>query len=428
MKKILILLLVLLVSNHCVFASSYLDKQIKEAKKNEKYQTVKIHTQSLDNIKLKGTIEGKYKKEIKDPKLIQLSEVIPIDDNLYKQKLANDEKIYEKDVKPVLSKKMSQSIKEPVSADLYKIYRIAERIIRANNLQHMNWRIALEKETETVNAYATSADLIIINTALYDSFYNNDDALAMVIAHEMSHNLLGHIQRRIELINKYNKTDALAESTHSTIIGLSNVAFMKYIYNEMRDMELMADTEGLVLMAKAGYSPENGTAVFKFFQAEGELKKFFETHPIASERLKIAKENISLASPYWADEGRVNIYNSNVLPVKRSSDKVSIVILADNNLKDYYAPETVEQKLTRLAYMNYRNGNMRDAAKYFGKLSNISDSFTPFLYLSYANEYLYKQTQDNKYKKRAKNAAKKAKSLQSNNEFVKEQIKSVKSL
>lgn len=46
----------------------------------------------------------------------------------------------------------------------------------------MNWRIALIKDTENVNAFATDANLIAIYTALYDSVYENDDALAMVIA------------------------------------------------------------------------------------------------------------------------------------------------------------------------------------------------------------------------------------------------------
>ena len=65
MKKILTVVFLIFAIQMPSFASSYLDKQIKEAKKNVKYSTTNKHVKKLP----KHTITA----PIKDPKLIQLS-------------------------------------------------------------------------------------------------------------------------------------------------------------------------------------------------------------------------------------------------------------------------------------------------------------------------------------------------------------------
>ena len=430
MNKFLITACIIMFGSS-VFAGSYIDKQLKETKKNAKYQTVKIHTQTIDDIKTNTEISEKI-QNLKDPKLIKLSQVTPVEEKAYNQKIADDEKIYEKEIKPTINKKLSYSTAEPIAIDLCKLYRITERLIRANNLEHTNWRITLIKDSENVNAYASDSNHISIYTALYDSVCNNEDALAMVIAHEMAHNILGHQQRQAEMIVKYDKIRAAAigstaNSTNiiTTSTGLVTasgaLAYKKHLYNEIKMMEFMADTEGLNLLIKAGYDPNKAIYTLKFLETMPNIKAFFETHPIASERLKSAKENITLSNPDWVEEGKVNIYNSKVLPVKRSSDNISIVISSDESIEKYYSPESLEQKITRFAYLSYTNGNMTDAVKYFQKLSEISNSYISYLYLSYANEYLYKQTKDNKYQKRAQKAIEQAYLINPKDKYVKEQ-------
>ena len=83
--------------------------------------------------------------------------------------------------------------------DFYTLYRVAERLIRANKLDYVNWRICLVSAVEDFNAGTTSGNLILIHTALFDSLYNNEDALAMTIAHELAHQVLGHTQRKLDL-------------------------------------------------------------------------------------------------------------------------------------------------------------------------------------------------------------------------------------
>lgn len=428
MKKILGLFIALSLPLNA-FAGSYVDRQLKEIKKNTKYSTPQQHVLNYEY--LNKNLEKYTPINIKDPKLINLSDITPVDETSYAKKLAQDENKYKSEIYPILKKKANALSEEPAAVDFYNVYRISERLIRANNLGYMNWRIAIRKTTEDVNASATMANLVMIHTSLYDSLYTNEDALAFIIAHEMSHLILNHQQRNYELQKKLsdmvkglqmNKAFQGDLSPESKLVGSASALYMiKKTYNEFKMMEYMADTEALILIIKAGYSPSKAMEALNFLNTLPELDQFISTHPLTKDRIKSANENLSYANPYWVDEGKKNIYESNVLSVKKSSDRVSIVISKDDNLKKYYETEDIEKHLTRLAYVSYTKGNMQDAIKYFDKLSEVSNTYIPYLYLSYANEYLYKQTKDNKYQKRAQKAIEQAYALNPNDEYVKEQ-------
>ena len=165
MNKILFTILVLAFSLPA-FAGSYLDKQLKEAQKNVKYNTVKTQTAIYQVLPVNTYFEG----ELKDPKLIKLTDVDIVDEKDYLAKLKSDNEIYNSKIKPVIDKKIDLVDSDaPVSLDFYNVYRIAEKLIRANNLQYANWRIAIRKTPEEINAYASSANLITLHTSIYDS-------------------------------------------------------------------------------------------------------------------------------------------------------------------------------------------------------------------------------------------------------------------
>lgn len=431
MKKVFILLIVVFTCNS-VFAGSYVDKQLKEAKKNTKYNSVQKFQRDYSSID--AYVNPEYIKDLKDPKLIKFEDYTKVDETAYKQKLLNDEKIYNKEIIPQLNKKMNSVNIDPSAVDFYKVYRISERLIRANNLDYTNWRLALRK-TEDINAYSSAVNYISINTALYDSLYNNEEALAFVIAHEMSHLILGHQQRLAELNKKLgylakNKTVANTTAEAFADIGysLGSLYQMKRIYDEVKNMEFLADSEAFILVTKAGYSPSKAIEALNFLDVLPQVKRFIQTHPVMPERIESAKENIYYANPSWVEEGKSNIFYSNVLPCKKSSDRVSIVINASENPKKYYKPENIEQRLTRLSYMSYTKGNMTKAEKYFKKLANLTNSYIPYLYLSYTEEQMYSATKNDKYFKNAQNYVKKAVELNPNDENVKKQINDLNAL
>ncbi len=416
-KKILVILLTLAIQIP-VLADSYIDKQLKESKKNTKYSSVKKHTTKYE-------LPKKSINDLKDPKLIQLSNIPLVDEETYKAKLSADETTYNAKVIPTLKKNLKTVNIQPDDVDFYNIYRISERLIRANNLDYTNWRIAIRKSEDEANAASTAANFVWINTALYDSVYNNQDALAFVIAHEMAHHILGHEQRSAELIYRLNRlalplknSDAVSSAGASVAVTIQK----KRLLAEYRSMEYMADVEAALLLTRAGFNMDNAMYALNFLNALPNVKTLNDTHPQPKKRIESMMENRTTFTNVWVNEGKYNIINSNVLTCKKSSDRVSIVINKNPNAKTYYTPESLETKLTRVAYVNYINGNMEKAIRYFKKLADINENYVQYLYISYANEYLYTENKNKKYLKSAYEYAKKAEELNPSNKYTQEQV------
>ena len=77
-----------------------------------------------------------------------------------------------------------------------------------------------------------TVNCIIINSALYDSLADNEDALAFAIAHEMAHSVLGHRERKQQL-KRYGSW---------IIFPVASEIYMQTIIFELRRMELASDT------------------------------------------------------------------------------------------------------------------------------------------------------------------------------------------
>ena len=311
MKKI-VLLFVLSILSIGVANASFLDDQLEEVDKNIKYSTPDKHAKMYD-------MNKEYSVEIadgvKDIGLIKFAQYKVIDEDLYTQKLKKDELEYEKRIIPALKKATKTVNIEPEAVDFYNIYRVAERLIRANNLDYVNWRIAIRK-TPVSNAAAFDGNYIVINTGLYDSVYESEEGLAFVIAHEMAHHILGHIQRSYELNYNLDYFDRLVRQNNkskNSTAGLSSVIVESRrlgIYKEFRKMEYMADAEALTLLTKAGYSPYKGVETLNFFDTYGNLSTLASTHPSTTDRIASYNENITVLDPNWKFVGRENIYNS----------------------------------------------------------------------------------------------------------------------
>ena len=392
MKKLFLILLLLSFAN-CTYAKSYMDLQLKNMNKNVKSNSVQIHEKNFVQPAEKRTVITK----IKDPKLIKLSNIEEISEKDYNAKLATDEKTYQKEIIPVLTKKSNSINIEPSAIDFYNLYRITERLIRANNLDYANWLVSVRK-TPDVNAYAADINHITIHTGLYDSLYGDEDALAFVIAHEMGHLILGHQEQDTGLIRnmeRFGKKHGLGSKL--VYKGLE----LKYTKNS-RDREYMADAEGLILLTKAGYSPQKAMRALNSLDTLMEINTIYNTHPKTAERIANYKESMELSNPDWVKEGRLNIYNSKVIPVKKSSDHVSIVLQKSEKTSGFYQVENMQSRLTRVAYTSYLNGNYTNAIKYFEKLSQINEAdYVPYVYLALSNWELYCSLQDANYKNNA---------------------------
>ena len=82
--------------------------------------------------------------------------------------------------------------------DLYVLYRIIEKLARANGLDERNWRFRLIDQYE-VNATASELNLLTFYSGLIDQLHGDYEAIACVVGHEMAHHEKDHIPLTVEL-------------------------------------------------------------------------------------------------------------------------------------------------------------------------------------------------------------------------------------
>ena len=178
MKKLLILSVALTLGFSCVEAKDYVKTQVREMKHAQKYATtknvVKNRTQDFDIVSVTPA-------NIKDPHIMKFGDYKTIPAADYNAKLKQDEVKYKEYEKQMSKKHSKYYTTQADTEDFYTLYRVAEKLIRANKLDYMNWRICIKKNVDEVNAYNDGSNLVVLTTSMYDTFKNNDDALAFVI-------------------------------------------------------------------------------------------------------------------------------------------------------------------------------------------------------------------------------------------------------
>lgn len=413
MKKFLIISLALMTSIMSIEAKDYSKLHIQEMEKAQKYGTSKTYFANYA-----PEIKTSESKEIKDPKLIKVGGYKEISDSDYKAKIAKDNLEYAKVSKFLTSRKVDNYNAQAYGEDFYKIYRITERLIRANNLDFINWRLYINVD-ESFNAGSAETNCIIINTGAYDTLRDNEDAMALLIGHELAHSTLGHSARKAKLINDIERA-----------VRVNNYWYhlfrRKKFYRESRKMEFAADAEGAKFALKAGYDLANAKETILFINTMGNAQDSYSTHPKPDERLKSFDENRKyFLDDEWIKEGRYNIYTSSVLECLKSSERHSLTIArgGKKSKAESYQPETLEQLYLRFGYKSYLNGEFEKSIEYFQNYLALNKSnYAVYLYISYAYEYLYKESGKEKYLESAKEFAGYAKTLESDNKYVKEQI------
>ena len=413
MKKFIVLSLICFLVQNTAQAKDYAQQYLKEMKKSQKYSATSNYFE--DSVSKQA--ESKPEK-LKDPKLVKIGNYKEISNADYKAKIAKDNAKYKEVSKFLTSRKVDDYNVQAYGEDFYKIYRIAEKIIRANKLDFINWRLVVEVDS-SFNAYTSETNSIAIHTGAIDTLINNEDALALLIGHEIAHSMLGHKARKQEIFVKLDKIQRICSQE------VYMINYRKFAA-ESRKMEFTADTEGAILAARAGYDLDKAKETLAYINTLGNANDGLSTHPKPEDRIKSLAENRKyFLEEEWAKQGKYNIYNSNVLTCQKSSSRNSLTILRGelSGPEAYYSLESPDQMYLRYGYKSYLNGEYKDAVKYLKKsIDENKGNFVAHLYASYANEYLYKQTGKDKFLKLAKEYAYSAKNLAPDNEFVKEQI------
>jgi Zn-dependent protease with chaperone function len=172
--------------------------------------------------------------------------------------------------------------------------------------QHLpaEYAIMVDSSGRDINAYAAPGRIIL--TSRLVSFCLNDDELALVEAHEMAHQVLGHLtrgagHRRLGGMagTVWNLTGLFATEAISRLANLSSSFWFKdtgppsvrdaVVSAFSRDDEREADVYGMWFAYQAGFDIERGLAVWERLGAVRhdpfERAEFLSNHPPPMERL-----------------------------------------------------------------------------------------------------------------------------------------------
>jgi Zn-dependent protease with chaperone function len=162
-------------------------------------------------------------------------------------------------------------------------------------------------ERDEFQAYTNGGTVIIFYTGLTETL--SEDALAMVIGHEIAHLAAGHVaeQSSRDLVN----TDNHAGLGGASLLGSYSIG------NEHE-----ADAVGMVYAALAGYDPGAAAAIWKALSVNGDdrLKMFNHSHPSDSERARVLAEQAVLAQELRGAENWQNLRDCNPIYCATKND------------------------------------------------------------------------------------------------------------
>src|SRR2546427_6334113 len=166
------------------------------------------------------------------------------------------------------------------------------------------WEVKLLKDDQKPNAFAFPNGKIGVYTGLFRVTKDEEPKLAAVLAHEIVHALARHVAERMD--KELQRTLALAamrgELKEAAInsdarrriliaMGLSSQVSDILPFSRMHESE--ADHEGLLLMAQAGYDPQEAIDFWERmerFTGGDRIPELLSTHPSYGTRSKQLKE------------------------------------------------------------------------------------------------------------------------------------------
>ena len=181
---------------------------------------------------------------------------------------------------------------------------------RASDLSGYAWEFHLWQDKQ-VNAWCMPGGKVAVYTGILP-VTKDDNGMAVVLGHEISHALAGHGNERISqaMVAQYGGAilgSTISSSQWSTIfqqvypVG-SQVVLLKY----GRNQELEADKMGLYLMAMAQYDPQQAVPFWKRMEAQSSgssTPEFLSTHPSPGNRIADIQSNLPKALEYYKAAG-----------------------------------------------------------------------------------------------------------------------------
>ena len=169
-------------------------------------------------------------------------------------------------------------------------------------LKDYKWEYHLVDSKE-VNAWCMPGGKIVVYTGILP-ITRNEDGLATVMGHEVTHALLNHGKQRysagvlqqlgaagVSLTLAGLRVSSDSQALFNTLFGVGSTLFGTLPFSRKHESE--ADHYGLILMATAGYNPEESVPFWQRMAALGSgTPEFLSTHPSPNTRINDLKKSI----------------------------------------------------------------------------------------------------------------------------------------
>lgn len=198
-----------------------------------------------------------------------------------------------------------------------KIKQAAEKWYGANNqsdyLKDYQWEFNLVEDT-SVNAWCMPGGKIVFYTGILP-VTKDDSGMAAVMGHEVVHALFNHGQQRMsagllqqggQMVVGMATTNKTQETQQLWMTAFAGGSQMFGMLPFSRNHESEADRYGLILMAIAGYNPENAVSFWERMSAKSggnTQPEFLSTHPSHGTRIANLKKWIPEAKAEAAKFG-----------------------------------------------------------------------------------------------------------------------------
>ena len=142
------------------------------------------------------------------------------------------------------------------------------------------------------NAFALPGGYIFVSRSLVELCKRNQDEVAFILGHEMSHVIRGHAIDRI-ITNSAISLGTKFTSVRGPLTGLLNkvgISFLESSYSQ--ELEMEADKLGVRLVAAAGYNPKapavllSRLAKLSLPGVESNFGHYFSSHPSFNLRIQ----------------------------------------------------------------------------------------------------------------------------------------------
>lgn len=176
------------------------------------------------------------------------------------------------------------------------------------NLANYKWEFNLVQDNQ-VNAWCMPGGKVVVYTGLL-AVTQNEAALAVVLAHEITHALAQHGNERMSQVsvakglqvagNVFTQGNAQANSIFNNVYGPG--ASVAVLLPNSRKQELEADCFGLIFTAMAGYNPREAVPFWQRMEkasAGNKPPQFLSSHPSDADRIAQINKYMPEALRYY---------------------------------------------------------------------------------------------------------------------------------